>query len=95
MLHRPDVHPSVTWSPAPPSGSIAEWGGQVFGVDLDGPFEKIAAGRFHSLGLKSDGSIVCWGDNRYGQCEVPSPNSGFIAVGAGGEHTVGLKGRAG
>lgn len=60
-------------------------------------FVAVAAGGFHSLGLKSDGSVVAWGWNydwhgRYiGQCDVPAPNSGFIAVAAGLVHSVGLK----
>ena len=49
-------------------------------------------GRFyHSLGLKADGSIVAWGDNCDGQCNVPAPNSGFVAVAAGTFHSLGLK----
>ena len=35
------------------------------------------------LGLKADGSIVAWGYNDYGQCNVPSPNTGFVAIAAG------------
>ena len=38
---------------------------------------------WHSLGLKSDGTIVAWGRNIYGQCNVPAPNAGFVAVAAG------------
>ncbi len=30
-------------------------------------FVAVAAGGYHSLGLKSDGSIVAWGNNGYGQ----------------------------
>ena len=40
-----------------------------------------------------DGSIVGWGRNDYGQCNVPAPNTGFVAVAGGGYHTMGLKGR--
>jgi alpha-tubulin suppressor-like RCC1 family protein len=54
-------------------------------------FTAIAAGEWHSLGLKTDGSIVAWGWNGYGQCTVPLPNSDFTAVSAGKYHSLGLK----
>ena len=73
------------------AGSIVAWGEPWVGVDLSGGFVKVDAGEFHSLGLKQDGSIVAWGRNRYGQCNIPSPNSGFIAIAVGGYHSLGLK----
>jgi alpha-tubulin suppressor-like RCC1 family protein len=30
----------------------------------------VAAGCAHTLGLKSDGTVVAMGDNEYGQCDV-------------------------
>jgi hypothetical protein len=33
-----------------------------------------------------------WGDNSYGQCSVPSPNTGFTAVAGGLYHVLGLRG---
>ncbi len=38
-----------------------------------------------------DGSIVAWGNNELGQCDVPEPNEDFIAVAGGGYHSLGLK----
>ncbi len=38
----------------------------------------------------SEGSIVAWGDNNYGQCNVPAPNEGFVAVAGGELHSLGL-----
>ncbi len=73
------------------TGSIVGWGSQVVGVDLSGPFIQVAAGYAHSLGLKSDGSIVAWGSNFYGETSVPAPNAGFVAVAAGFYHSLGLK----
>jgi hypothetical protein len=54
----------------------------------------VAAGRWHSLGLKTDGSIVGWGCRRppfRGQCTVAEPNTGFVAIAAGTDHSLGLK----
>jgi len=75
-------------SHAASAGSIVGWGEQVVGVDLSRGFTAISTGWYHSLGLKADGSLVAWGDNKYGQCEVPSLNSGFISVAAGGNHSL-------
>src|SRR5205085_9924528 len=46
------------------------------------PFRRaaIAAGEFHSLALKRDGTVVAWGDDRYGQADVPSGLSGVTAI---------------
>ncbi len=49
------------------------------------------AGEVFSLGLKSDGSIVGWRWNNYGQCNLPEPNTDFVAVAAGWTHGAGLK----
>ncbi len=47
---------------------------------------------FCSLGNQAfAGSIVAWGKNDDGQCNVPSPNTDFIAVAAGRAHSLGLK----
>lgn len=43
------------------------------------------------LGLKADGSVVGWGDNTYGQLDVPEPNADFIAIAAGHGQSLGLK----
>ena len=50
----------------------------------------IEAGKYHTVGLKSDGTVVAVGDNEYGQCDV-SDWTDIIAVAAGELHTVGLK----
>ena len=39
----------------------------------------------------ADGEIVAWGWNDYGEYDVPVPNTGFVALAAGGRHILGLK----
>jgi hypothetical protein len=36
-------------------------------------------------------TVVAWGRNDDGQCDVPAPNSGFVAVAGGYAHSLGLK----
>ena len=51
-----------------------------------------AAGASHVVLLRSDGSAVGFGDDRFGKTQVPElpPGSEYVAVAAGGGHTVPL-----
>ena len=51
---------------------------------------SVAAGRYHTVGLKADGTVAAVGDNGDGQCGV-SGWTDIVAVTAGEYHTVGLK----
>ncbi len=51
----------------------------------------IAAGLEHSLALKSDATVVAWGDNYYGQSTVPARLAGVVAIVAGPFHSLALK----
>ena len=51
----------------------------------------IAAGDAHSLALKSDGTVVAWGENSAKQANVPADLTGVVAVSAGIYHSLALK----
>ena len=51
----------------------------------------IAAGYAHSLALKSDGTVVAWGSNDYGQSNVPAGLTGVTAIAGGYGHSLALK----
>ena len=51
---------------------------------------KIAAGGSHTVGLKTDGTVVAAGSNDDGQCNVRDWTD-IVSIAAGDDHTVGLK----
>ncbi len=53
-------------------------------------FIQVSAGGDHTCGLRSDGSVVCWGSDEFGQLRVPADER-FTAVAAAGVHTCGLR----
>ncbi len=57
---------------------------------LRNDYIAISAGAYHNLALKSDGSIVGWGDDNYGQATPPT-GGGYVAIAAGGVHSFALK----
>ncbi len=52
--------------------------------------DTVSAGKWHTVGLKSDCTVVAVGDKGDGRCEV-SDWTDIVAVVTGGCHTVGLK----
>lgn len=50
---------------------------------------SLAVGFSHTVGLRSDGTVVACGDNSFGQCDV-SGWSGVIQIAAGAHHTAAL-----
>lgn len=87
-------------------GSVVAWGSNGFGqcsVPALPPgltYTQISARGWnatplspyasHSVARRSDGSAVAWGDNAFGQCNVPALPSGltFAEIRAGSYHTV-------
>ena len=50
----------------------------------------IAAGAWHSLALRADGSVLAWGNNDSGQTAVPASTSNVLAIAAGGYHNLAI-----
>lgn len=52
-------------------------------------FASVSAGDAYTCAVKTDGTVACWGDNRYGQAAPPTGT--FVSVSAGGGHTCGVR----
>ena len=55
----------------------------------DGSYTAVSAGDLHTCGLRADGELECWGDNRHGQSDAPDGR--FTAVTAGDLHTCAIR----
>jgi alpha-tubulin suppressor-like RCC1 family protein len=78
-----------------PATYVAAWGlntnGQC-GVPVGlGPVITVAAGSYHSLALKEDGTVAAWGSNSSGQCDVPFGLTDVVAIAAKGNHNIALR----
>ena len=51
----------------------------------------VAAGYYHDLALKADGTVVGWGQNGAGQTDVPPGLSNVTAIAAGAGHSLALR----
>jgi hypothetical protein len=51
----------------------------------------VAAGGFHNLALRDDGTVVAWGWNNAGQTNVPAGLSDVMVVAAGYAHSLALR----
>ena len=51
----------------------------------------VAAGAVHSLILRSNGTVVAWGYDDWGQTSVPANVTNAVAVAAGDFHSLALR----
>jgi hypothetical protein len=50
----------------------------------------VAAGAWHSLALRADGTVLAWGDNYQGQCNVANLRD-IMAIAGGGYHSLAIQ----
>jgi len=90
-------HHFVNWSGD--VGTIADVNAATTTITMNGGYSitanfgvnpMVAAGWYHTVGLKSDGTVVAVGDSTFGRCNVDGWTN-IVQVAAGGYHTVGLK----
>jgi hypothetical protein len=70
-------------------------------ISVDGPpmyqppanlpsVKAISASSSHTLALLHDGTVVAWGDNQLGACDVPADLANVVAITAGEDYSVAL-----
>ena len=74
--YTPICDPTGTTEPPPPPDAIGE-------------FVSVSAGSHTSCGLKTDGTIACWGSNRNGEAHAPVGE--FITISTGSGHSCALR----
>ena len=86
-----DTASARTQTPTVPL-SVAEWGAPLtLSAPTNEDIVSIAAGQYHSLALKKDGTVIAWGDNSSGESSVPTNLNHVIAIAAGQEFSLALK----
>jgi len=58
-------------------------------IPRDTGWKMVAAGNNHALALRSDGTLVAWGDNSYGQLGLPTDKV-YADIAAGEDFSLGL-----
>jgi len=67
------------------SSGTVELGGRVLSNVV-----SIAAGNRFSMALKSDGTVVAWGDNMGRQLNIPDALSNVVAIAAGYDYCLAI-----
>jgi PKD repeat protein len=77
------THLEAIANPASPPAAV------VAGLPTGTGWKMVAAGNNHALALKSDGSLVAWGDNPAHQLELPTDKK-YADIDAGMDFSIGL-----
>ena len=77
------------------AAEVVAWGYNNYGQTNVPPglsnVVAVAAGYYHNVALRADGSVAAWGYNSYGQTNVPPGLCNVVAVAAGESHSVALR----
>ena len=77
------------------AGSVTMWGsGQTNPAPSLSSVATISANVDHELAVRSDGTVVAWGYNMDGQCDVPPGLANVVNVAAGAFFSLALKNNA-
>ena len=73
--------------------SVMAWGRTGFSNidEVQGNVAAFDVGRRHVVALGQDGTVACWGQNSFGQCNVPADFGAANMVAAGEYHTIARK----
>jgi len=65
---------------------------RIPGLPSGTSYVRVFAGRWHCFALRSDGELVAWGSNTWGECNVPPPPAGLnhARAAAGDDFSLGL-----
>lgn len=93
---RDDVsEPAYKPNPADPGGDGIFLGMQVVATPVSsapvGAFKAIAAGRYHAVAIRADGTLVSWGDDTSSVTSNTPKTSTFKAIAAGDYHSVAVR----
>jgi hypothetical protein len=77
-----------------PQSTVIAWGADydqaTWNLQLTN-LAAIAGGSIHSLAVKTDGTVIAWGTNNYGQTDVPAGLTNVVAIAGGGSHSIALR----
>jgi alpha-tubulin suppressor-like RCC1 family protein len=80
---------------APAQSMLRGVGEQVFDSEIPELRDviRVGAGDYHSLAVRQNKPMLAWGDNSFGQCDVPPCPSGLVYTDAAGgtAHSIGLR----
>ena len=80
---------SPSYNLSPPS-TVVSLGGPAVPTNLDDVI-AIGAGYGQQLAVRSNGTVVCWGNTIFGSAQPPSDLSNVVAVASGGLHSIALR----